>query len=178
MRAEETGELAAELVQRTVLGQRCAAQPVVLHADNGAPMKSYSLNAKLEALGIIASHCRPRVSNDNPFWESLFRTLNTGQNGPAGAATIVLARQCVTRFIDWYCNEHRHSGFRFVTLAERHQGQDQHLLQRRHTVYQPARLAYPTRWSGATRNWSSINRVQLNQDRMLPMERPEKLIAA
>jgi putative transposase len=71
---EENGELAAELVQRSVLAQRCVAKPLVLHADNGAPMKSYSLKAKLEALGIVLSHSRPRVSNDNPYSESLFRT--------------------------------------------------------------------------------------------------------
>jgi hypothetical protein len=72
---EETGELAAELVQRSVLAQRCANRPLVLHSDNGAPMKSYSLKAKMEALGIVASHSRPRVSNDNPYSEALFKTL-------------------------------------------------------------------------------------------------------
>jgi putative transposase len=177
--AEETGELAAELVQRTVLGQRCVAQPLVLHADNGAPMKSYSLKAKLEALGIIASHSRPRVSNDNPFSESLFRTLKYWPKWPSkGFATLTLARQWVARFIDWYSNEHRHSGIRFVTPAQRHQGQDQALLQRRHVVYQTARLARPERWSGATRNWSWIEQVQLNPDRFMPMETREELIAA
>jgi putative transposase len=65
---EETGELAAELVQRSVLAQRCATRPLVLHSDNGAPMKSYSIKAKLEALGIVASHSRARVSNDNPLY--------------------------------------------------------------------------------------------------------------
>ena len=111
--AEETGELAADLVQRAVLSQRCAAQPLVLHADNGAPMKRYSLKAKLEALGIIASHSRPRVSTDNPFSESLFRTLKYWPKWPRkGFATITLARQWVARFIDWYSNEHRHSGIR------------------------------------------------------------------
>ena len=56
---EESGELAAELVQSRVLAHRCARRPLVLHADNGAPMKSYSLMAKREALGIVASHSRP-----------------------------------------------------------------------------------------------------------------------
>ena len=179
MHAGETGELAAELVQRTVLSQRCATRPLVLHADNGAPMKSYSLKAKLEALGIIASHSRPRVSNDNPFSESLFRTLKYWPKWPSkGFATLTLARQWVARFIDWYSNEHRHSGIRFVTPAQRHQGQDQALLQRRHVVYQTARLARPERWSGTTRNWSWIAQVQLNPDRVLPMETVEELIAA
>ena len=177
--AEETGELAADLVQHAVLGQRCAARPLVLHADNGAPMKSYSLKAKLEALGTTASHSRPRVSNDDPFSESLFRTFKYWPKWPRkGFPTIELARRWVARFIDWYSTEHRHSGIRFVTPAQRHQRQDQSLLQRRHVVYKTARLARPERGSSATRNWSWIDQVQLNPDRMLPMETPEELTAA
>lgn len=176
---EETGELAAELVQRSVLAQRCATRPLVLHSDNGAPMKSYSLKAKMEALGIVASHSRPRVSNDNPYSEALFRTLKYWPRWPRkGFATIESARQWVKRFIHWYSHEHRHSGIRFVTPAQRHQAQDKSLLQRRHMVYQMARNAHPERWSGATRNWSWIDQVQLNPDRELNTAIEEKRIAA
>ena len=119
---EETGELAAELVQRSVLALQCATTPLVLHSDNGAPMKSYSLKAKLEAMGIVASHSRPRVSNDNPFSESLFRTLKYWPQWPRnGFASLEQARQWVKRFIHWYCYEHRHSGIRFVPPAQRRQ---------------------------------------------------------
>lgn len=176
---EETGELAAELVQRSVLAQRCATRPLVLHSDNGAPMKSYSLKAKMEALGIVASHSRPRVSNDNPFSESLFRTLKYWPKWPRkGFASIDQARQWVKRFIHWYCHDHRHSGIRFVTPAQRHQGLDKSLLQRRHLVYQAARHAHPERWSGATRNWGWISYVQLNPDREMPHQLVEQRLAA
>lgn len=176
---EETGELAAELVQRSVLAQRCANRPLVLHSDNGAPMKSYSLKAKMEALGIVASHSRPRVSNDNPFSEALFRTLKYWPRWPRkGFATIELARQWVQRFIHWYSHEHRHSGIQFVTPAQRHQGRDKGLLEHRHGVYQAAREAHPERWSGDTRNWRWIDQVQLNPDRKMPMQIEEKRIAA
>ena len=85
-------------------------------------MKSYSLKAKLEALGTTASYSRPRVSNDDPFSESLFRTLKYWPKWPRkGFPTIELARRWVARFIDWYSTEHRHSGIRFVTPALRHQ---------------------------------------------------------
>ena len=142
-------------------------------------MKSYSLKAKLEALGITASHSRPRVSNDNPFSESLFRTLKYWPKWPSkGFATIDLARRWVARFIDLYSNEHRHSGIRFVTPAQRHYGQDQALLQRHHLVYQTARIAHPKRWSGVTRNWSWIDQVQFNPDRVSPMKKAEERIAA
>jgi putative transposase len=176
---EESGELAAELVQRSVLAQRCAARPLVLHADNGAPMKSYSLKAKLEALGIVPSHSRPRVSNDNPFSEALFRTLKYWPKWPRqGFASLEQARQWVKRFIHWYCHEHRHSGIRFVTPAQRHQGLDKSLLQCRHSLYQAARNARPERWSGATRNWSWIGAVQLNPDREFPLSLEKERLAA
>lgn len=176
---EETGELAAELVQRSVLAQRCANRPLVLHSDNGAPMKSYTLKAKMEALGIVASHSRPRVSNDNPFSESLFKTLKYWPRWPRkGFATIEIARQWVQRFIQWYSHEHRHSGIQFVTPAQRHQGKDKDLLVRRHALYQEARDAHPERWSGATRNWKWIDQVQLNPDREMLMQIEEERLAA
>lgn len=176
---EECGELAAELVQRSVLAQRCTTQPLVLHADNGAPMKSYSLKARLEALGIVPSHSRPRVSNDNPFSESLFRTLKYWPQWPRkGFGSLDAARQWVKRFIDWYCHEHRHSGIRFVTPAQRHQGLDKVLLKQRHELYQAARQVHPERWSGATRNWEWIGTVHLNPDRDLPPQWAEDQLAA
>jgi len=71
----ESGNLAAELMQRTVIAEQCFRKPLVLHSDNGSPMKSYTLQSKLVDLGITPSHSRPRVSNDNAFSESLFRTI-------------------------------------------------------------------------------------------------------
>ncbi|GMA84652.1 hypothetical protein GCM10025855_41870 [Shewanella glacialipiscicola] len=64
---QESGEYAAALIQRCLLREQCFNTPLVLHSDNGAPMKSLTMKAKLEELGITASLSRPRVSNDNPF---------------------------------------------------------------------------------------------------------------
>lgn len=176
---DETGELAAELLQRSVLAQRCVLQPLVLHADNGAPMKSYTLKAKMETLGVTASHSRPRVSNDNPYSESLFRTLKYWPSWPRkGFASLDAARHWVKRFIDWYSFEHRHSGIQFVTPAQRHAGLDKTLLAKRRKVYQAARTARPERWSGETRNWAWNNAVQLNPDRPIAAEQGENLLAA
>jgi putative transposase len=123
----------------------------------------------MEALGIVASHSRPRISNDNPFSEALFKTLKYWPQWPRkGFASMEMARQWVQRFMQWYSHEHRHSGIRFVTPAQRHAGLDQDLLRRRHAVYQAARDAHPDRWSGKTRNWNWIDQVQLNPDSLLP----------
>lgn len=166
---QESGESAAELMQRTVLNERCAGKPVVLHSDNGAPMKSVTLLSKLEDLGITPSRGRPRVSNDNPYSESLFRTLKYCPQWPKdGFADLDAARSWVRDFIRWYNHEHRHSRIRFVTPAQRHRGEDHEVLAKRHALYQQARGQHPHRWSGATRNWQPIGAVTLNPEREQP----------
>jgi putative transposase len=166
---QESGELAAELMQRTVLAERCAGQPLVLHSDNGAPMKSVTLLSKLYDLGITPSRGRPRVSNDNPYSESLFRTLKYCPQWPKdGFADLDAARSWVRDFIRWYNHEHRHSSIRFVTPAQRHRGEDQAVLAKRHALYQQARHQHPHRWSGNTRNWQPIGAVTLNPERLQP----------
>ncbi|TCV98682.1 integrase-like protein, partial [Biostraticola tofi] len=122
---EESGEWAAALMERTVLGEHCYRQPLVLHADNGAAMKSQTLKAKLEELKITPSHSRPRVSNDNAYVESLFRTVKYVPHWPsAGFKTLEDAREWVGIFTRWYNEEHYHSGIRYVTPAQRHRGDD------------------------------------------------------
>lgn len=164
--AQESGELAAGLMQRTVLAEQCIGQPLVLHSDNGAPMKSSTLLSKLYELGITPSRGRPRVSNDNPYSESLFRTLKYCPQWPRGGfADLEAARVWVQRFVEWYNHEHRHSRIRFVTPAERHRGEDQTVLAKRHALYEEAREQNPARWSGKTRNWTPVGPVDLNPER-------------
>jgi putative transposase len=163
---QESGEKAAELMQRTVMAEQCWGAPLVLHSDNGAPMKSTTLLAKLYDLGITASRGRPRVSNDNPYSESLFRTLKYCPQWPMqGFANVDEARAWVRDFMTWYNHEHCHSRIRFVTPAQRHRGEDHDILAKRHAVYQAARAMHPERWSGETRDWSPIGAVMLNPDR-------------
>lgn len=162
----ESGEHAAELMKRTVLSERCWQEPLVLHADNGAPMKSQVLQVKLAELKITPSHSRPRVSNDNAHVESLFRTLKYVPSWPEkGFATLEDTRAWVETFVGWYNEEHRHSGIRYVTPGQRHRGEDRGLLAQRKSVYEAAKMQNPHRWSGATRNWSRQDEVWLNPER-------------
>ena len=125
----ECGELAAELVQRNMLREQCFREPLVLHSDNGAQMKSLTMKAKLEELGITASLSRPSVSNDNPYSESLFRTLKYRPEWPkAGFKSITEAREWVDIFVTWYNTKHKHSKINFVSPSERHAKQDQETL--------------------------------------------------
>jgi len=159
----ETAELAAEVLKRAVWAEGCVINPLVLHADNGSPMKGATMKVTMERLGVIPSFSRPRVSNDNPFSEALFRTCKYVPTWPTkGFASIEAARLWVAGFVHWYNKEHRHSAIRFVTPDQRHSGQESALLARRHKVYEGARAARPQRWSGNTRNWRPVGSVWLN----------------
>ena len=165
---QESGEHASRVIQRAVMSQGCWGNPIVLHSDNGAPMKSSTLLAKLYDLGITPSRGRPRVSNDNPYAESLFRTLKYCPQWPAdGFDSLESARVWVRDFVRWYNDEHRHSRIRFVTPSQRHRGEDKAILEARDALYRKAKEKHPRRWSGDTRNWSPITEVQLNPDRSL-----------
>lgn len=165
---QESGELAAGVLQRIVIAEQCFGSPPVLHSDNGAPMKSLTLLAKIYDLGLTPSRGRPRVSNDNPYSESLFRTLKYCPQWPAdGFESLEAARLWVREFVEWYNEQHCHSRIRFVTPAQRHRGEDKGILRRRHALYEKAKQNRPERWSGSTRNWEPVGPVNLNPERKL-----------
>jgi transposase InsO family protein len=168
--AEDEGDHAAHLVHRTALAEGIALtepdQRPVLHGDNGATIKSTTVIAMLHWLGIKPSYSRPRVSDDNAFVESLFRTAKYRPEFPAqGFKSLDDARQWARSFVHWYNFNHRHSGIRYVSPAQRHAGQDRQILAQRHAVYLQARERNPSRWSRHTRNWEPIEAVALNPER-------------
>jgi putative transposase len=167
----ESGELASDLVTDACLREKIPRDQVTLHSDNGSPMKSVTMLAKLQDLGVIPSFSRPSVSNDNPFSESLFKTLKYRPEYPEKPFdTIMGAREWVYNFVNWYNNKHLHSSIRFVTPAARHNGNDVKILANRHQIYQEARLKHPERWSGKTRNWESDIEVVLKKFKRLKAE--------
>ncbi len=152
-------------IHRGVMAEGSPAGLTTPHADNGAIQKSSTLRAKLEQLGIAPSFSRPRVSNDNAYAESLFKTLKYRPGYPAdGFASLEDARNWVQAFVQWYNNQHRHSKLNYVTPSQRHTGEDNMVLSKRHELYQAARAANPSRWSGNTRNWQRSGSVVLNPD--------------
>jgi len=161
---------AARLVQRTALAEDIHAVPredrPVLHGDNGATLKATTVLAMLHWLGVKPSYSRPRVSDDNAYVESLFRTAKYRPEFPTtGFADLTAAREWAHSFVHWYNNEHRHSGIRYVSPAQRHAGDDAAILEARRELYVKARERNPARWSRATRNWSPIGAVTLNPER-------------
>ena len=163
---EESMESAAALVRATCATACVDPRGLVLHSDNGGPMRGSTMLATLQHLGIVASFSRPSVSDDNPYIESLFRTLKYRPEYPHKPfENVEQARAWVTAFVAWYNAEHRHSGIRFVTPDQRHDGREHAVLANRVRVYERARRRNPDRWSGATRNWTSVAAVFLNPKR-------------
>lgn len=159
---------AAHLVRRTALTEGIAAIPTkpVLHGDNGSTLKATTVLAMLNWLGVKPSYSRPRVSDDNAYAEALFRTAKYRLEFPAkGFIDLDAARAWAAQFVRWYNVDHRHSGIRYVSPAQRHDGRDQAILAARHALYTQARQRNPARWSGSTRDWSHIGVVTLNPER-------------
>ena len=159
---------AVHLVRRTALAEGIAMMTVkpVLHGDNGSTLKATTVLAMLNWLGVKPSYSRPRVSDDNAYAESLFRTAKYRPEFPVkGFATLEEARAWAADFVRWYNFEHRHSGIRYVSPAQRHAGEDHAILAARHELYTRARALNPVRWSGKTRNWTPIGAVALNPER-------------
>ena len=126
-------------------------------------MKGATILATLQRLGVVSSFSRPSVSDDNPFSESLFRTMKYVPWYPSKPfAQREEAIRWVIGFIKWYNTEHLHSGIRFVTPDSRHLGNDFEILEKRIKVYEQAKNLNPNRWSGNIRNWEKINIVVLN----------------
>ncbi len=168
---EESGEHASAMIEAACTREGIRRDQLVLHSDNGGPMKGATLLATLQILGVIASFSRPRVSNDNPYSEALFRTAKYRPEYPRRPfASLEEARRWVTWFVRWYNTEHRHSAIRFVTPHERHEGRDAEILAKRTAVYAAARERRPGRWTGNTRDWAPIEAVALNPTNRTPAE--------
>jgi putative transposase len=163
VQAEESGEHASAMIAAACAREGVERGQLVLHSDNGGPMKGATLLATLQLLGIIASFSRPRVSNDNPYSEALFRTTKYRPEFPSRPfASLEDARLWVARFVAWYNTEHRHSAINYVTPEQRHCRLEAGILAGRREVYEQARAERPDRWSGTTRDWSPVLTVALN----------------
>lgn len=160
----ESAEQAADVLRKARFAETLPLNyELVLHSDNGSPMKGATMLATMQKMGVVPSFSRPSVSNDNPFSEALFKTLKYVPAYPAKPfASLDAARRWVSTFCTWYNHSHRHSGLKFVTPVQRHSGQDIAILQQRKCVYEDAKKMHPERWSGRTRNWNHDPTVELN----------------
>lgn len=166
---KESSALAADLMADICQRESIQRDQVVLHSDNGSPMKGATMLATLQELGIMPSFSRPSVSNDNPYSESLFRTLKYRPEYPEQAFNDLLAaRTWVEGFVRWYNTEHLHSAIKFVTPEQRHNGDDIKILEKRKHVYSDAKSKHPERWQSDIRNWEPVKVVRLNPEKQKP----------
>ena len=158
----ESATLSAELISECCRKHNISCGQISLHADNGGAMKGATMLSTLMRLGVDPSFSRPSVSDDNPFSESLFRTVKYSPTFPDHFENIEASRAWMAGFEHWYAHDHLHSKISYVTPFSRHYGLDNAILTARKEVYELAKSKHPQRWSGGIRNWNRINNVVLN----------------
>lgn len=142
----ESSELARHLLAETVSKHHSGNGPLTIHADRGSSMTSKPVAFLLADLGITKSHSRPRVSNDNPHIESLFKTVKYQPTFPKTFSSIFEARAFSREFFDWYNTEHRHSGIAMLTPFDVHYGRVEERIAQRQATLDSAYDAHPERF--------------------------------
>ena len=145
--AHEAGVLAEEMMKQ-IFGVH--GIPTVVHADRGTSMTSKSVATLLADLGVVRSHSRPNVSNDNPYSESLFKTMQYAPAFPERFGSIGEARDFMDAFVTAYNHEHHHTGIGLHTPADVHYGHASDVDTQRSAALQAARQAHPERFATNT----------------------------
>lgn len=120
---KENSMLAQQLIREALDRYEIDEESITLHQDRGSPMIAHSFLDMLADLGVVGSHSRPRVSNDNAYSESQFKTLKYQPDYPGRFTDIDHARQWCREYFDWYNNEHHHSGLNGFTPRQLYTGE-------------------------------------------------------
>lgn len=142
----ESAALAQELFRATCARQGILPGTLTIHADRGTSMTSKPVALLLADLGVIKTHSRPYVSNDNPFSEACFKTLKYRPGFPERFGCIEDARRFCEDFFAWYNREHHHGGLAMLTPHDVHHGHADAKMARRATVLAAAYDAHPERF--------------------------------
>lgn len=142
----ESAELAKKLIQETIEKQGIEPGQLIIHSDRGPSMASHSVAHLLASLGVIKSHSRPHVSNDNPLSESQFKTLKYRPDFPKRFGCYEDALAFCRQLFDWYNNEHYHSGIGLLTPSSLHYGRAPEILGARKETLKQAWLQNPERF--------------------------------
>jgi putative transposase len=142
----ESGALAELLITETCAKQQIARDQLTIHADNGGPMIAKPVALLMNDLGVLPSHSRPHVPNDNPFSEAQFKTMKYQPDYPERFGSLVDARTWAQAFFPWYNEEHHHSGIGFMTPAAMHSGEAARLFTERQRTLSAAYAAHPERF--------------------------------
>lgn len=152
--------------------------PDVVHADSGPAMRSTVLKDLLGDLRITETHNRPRVSNDNPFSESEFRTMKYRPNYPGTFESIDQAREYIAWYVPWYNQNHKHSGIALFSPNEVHDGSWRDLWERRDQTQQAYYDTHPERFRRRPRTPTPVDLVGINLPKSDDETETERLQAA
>jgi len=146
----ESAALAERLISETCEKQEIQEGQLTLHADRGASMTSKPVALLLADLGVIKTHSRPHVSNDNPYSESQFKTMKYRPEFPERFGSLEDSRAFGHVFFPWYNDEHHHSGLGFLTPVVVHYGMAEIVREKRKDVLIAAYAAHPERFVKGT----------------------------
>lgn len=142
----ESKENAEKLLRETCHRHGIEQGQLTIHADRGSIMKAKNVQELFTRFGVTKSHSRPRVSNDNPFIESFFKTTKYRHDYPLKFASLRSARRWVTKFIRWYNDEHHHCGIAYFTPSQVHDGSWKQTQQQRQGALDKAHNQHPERF--------------------------------
>jgi len=142
----ESAALAKQLIEETCRKEGIGADELALHADRGSSMTSKTVALLLADLGVTKTHSRPRVSNDNPYSESQFKTLKYRLDFPERFGSAADARAFCREFFPWYNGVHHHSALGLLTPEQVHRGETEFVLAARQTVLDEAHQRHPERF--------------------------------
>ncbi len=147
MAYRETAELAKQLIEHSCNQQNIPAGQLTIHADRGSSMTSKCLALLLADLGVVKTHSRPHVCDDNPFSEAHFKTMKYRPHYPDRFGSIQDARRFCQDFFPWYNHQHHHSSLNLLTPATVHYGQAAKLISQRQSVLDVAFQRHPERFA-------------------------------
>jgi putative transposase len=142
----ESAALASTLINETCLRQNIKTDQLTLHADRGSSMKSTTVGQLLADIGVTKTHSRPHVSNDNPYSESVFKTLKYRPDFPECFGCIEDARSFCRDFFNWYNKDHKHSGIAWLTPEDVHYGRVEEVVTKRQVIMDEVYKKNPERF--------------------------------
>ena len=143
---QESAALAKVLIAESCERQHIPPDQLIIHADRGPSMTSQPVALLLATLGVVPSHSRPHVSNDNPFSEAQFKTLKYRPDFPDRFGAYEDAETFCRRFFPWYNTEHRHGALGLMTPHDMHYGLAAAKWQQRAEVLRVAYATHPERF--------------------------------
>jgi putative transposase len=142
----EKASLAKRLIAESCEKQGVQPGQLTIHADRGTSMTAKATAQLLADLNIVESHSRPRVSNDNPFSESHFKTIKYRPEFPDRFGSTQHAQGVCHELFTWYNKEHRHSALAYLTPEIVHHGRADEVLAQRQRVLDRAHTLNPERF--------------------------------